>query len=55
MRLLFLLLLLCGCRAPAPAAPTLPVTQWNGVAEAHRMAQRLVGLGVGVVVDGRVA
>jgi serine beta-lactamase-like protein LACTB, mitochondrial len=55
MRFLALLLLLVGCRAPAPPATVLPVAHFNGVAEGHRRAQRLVGLGVGVVVDGRVA
>mgnify|MGYP002633748645 CR=1 FL=1 len=55
MRLLLLLLLLVGCRPQAPAPPPLPVAQFSGISEGTRMAQRLVGLGVGVVVDGRVA
>ncbi len=57
MRLLplLLLLLLIGCRSPAPDSVELPVAQLSGISEGTRMAQRLVGLGVGIVVDGRVA
>ncbi len=56
IRAALLLLLLAGCRpAPAPVAPDLPTDAISAAAEAHRQAQRLVGLGLGVVHEGRVA
>lgn len=57
MKRLLLLCSLClaACWAPKTNAPTLPIAHLNGVAEGNRIAQRLVGLGVGIVVDGRVA
>lgn len=55
MKLLLLLLLLTGCRGSAPAAAAVPTAHLSGVSEGTRLAQRLVGLGVGVVIDGRVA
>lgn len=56
---------LLGCAAsppgpsPSPIGPlpesTLPSDELAAVVEAERQRQRLVGLGVGVVLDGRVA
>jgi len=48
------LLLLVGCGpAPPPPGPPFPVEAVSAYVESERVAQRLVGLGVGVVEDGR--
>ena len=55
MRLLLLVLLLFGCRGSGPPVVQVPSAHLSGVAEGTRLAQRLVGLGVGVVIGGRIA
>lgn len=55
---LLALLLLAGCAAPAPPAPapiTIPGEALSAVAQRELARQRLVGLGAGVVIQGRVA